>query len=410
MQNSKSFLSITFSYLGFSVTDGAIRMLVVLYFHNLGFTPFQIASLFILYEIAGIFTNFIGGWIGAILGLNVTLITGMLLQVVSMGLLTVENALLTAPYIMLMQGISGVAKDLVKMSCKSSLKVLSADEKDSQLFKWVSVLTGSKNALKGVGFLLGGLLLTKLGFQYSMGLMAVMLLFLTAFTFITIPKKLGKAKKKTALKSLFSKSKEINTLSMARFFLFGSRDIWFVVALPVFLQVSLRWSNSYVGAFLAFWVIGYGLAQTLVPRFTNGDKLAHTMGNKSVAFWTGLLIVFPATIALSLNGGIDNKYIIVIGLLSFGVVFAINSIIHSYLVLAYSKDNNVSTDVGFYYMANACGRLVGTLLSGWIYQKQGFVACLWWSVGFLILASLISLWLPKIEVKVNLNGQKEQLN
>lgn len=397
MQNSKGFLSITLSYLGFSVTDGAIRMLVVLYFHNLGFTPFQIASLFLLYEIAGIFTNFVGGWIGSILGLNITLISGMLLQVVSMGLLTVENSLLTVPYIMLMQGFSGVAKDLVKMSCKSSLKVMNTEGKDPQLFKWVSILTGSKNALKGVGFLLGGILLTKLGFQYSMGLMAVILLLLTVFTFVSIPKKLGKAKKKTSFKSLFSKSKEINILSMARFFLFGSRDIWFVIGLPVFLQVSLGWSNSYVGAFLAFWIIGYGIAQTLVPKFTNGDRLAHTMGSKSVALWTGLLVLFPATIALLLNRGLNDELIIVIGLLSFGIVFAVNSIIHSYLVLAYSDGEKVSTDVGFYYMANAFGRLAGTLISGWAYQNHGFLACLWWSVGFLILASVVSLWLPKIE-------------
>jgi predicted MFS family arabinose efflux permease len=201
MGNNKSFLSITLSYLGFSVTDGAIRMLVVLYFHNLGFSPFQIASLFLLYEIAGIFTNFIGGWIGTILGLNITLIAGMLLQVVSMGLLTVENTLLTVPYIMLMQGFSGVAKDLVKMSSKSSLKILNSDGDDSQLFKWVSLLTGSKNALKGIGFLLGGILLTNLGFQASMGWMAGILFILTMLTFISIPKKLGKSNKKTTFKT-----------------------------------------------------------------------------------------------------------------------------------------------------------------------------------------------------------------
>ncbi|MFQ5543323.1 MAG: organoarsenical effux MFS transporter ArsJ [Nitrospiria bacterium] len=397
MQNSKSFLSIALSYLGFSVTDGALRMLVVLYFHNLGFSPFQVASLFLLYEIAGIVTNFIGGWIGSILGLNITLIAGMLLQVVSMGLLTVDNAFLTVPYIMLMQGFSGIAKDLVKMSSKSSLKVLNTDGKESSLFRWVSLLTGSKNALKGVGFLLGGVFLTQFGFQFSMGLMALTLLALTMFTIISLPKNLGKSEKEATFKSLFSKSKAINILSLARFFLFGSRDIWFVIGLPVFLQVGLGWSYSSVGAFLASWIIGYGLAQTLVPKFIAGDKLTSTMGSKSVAFWTGILILFPACIALSLNKGFNNELIIIIGLLSYGIVFAINSIIHSYLVLAYSDDESVSTDVGFYYMANASGRLVGTLISGWVFQSYGFVACLWWSVGFLMIASIISLKLPKMD-------------
>lgn len=397
MANLKGLLSISFSYLGFSVTDGAIRMLVVLYFHKLGFSPFQIASLFLLYEAAGIFTNFIGGWIGSNLGLNITLLAGMSLQIASMGLLTVENTLLTVPYIMLMQGFSGVAKDLVKMSSKSSLKALNAGGESSSLFKWVSLLTGSKNALKGVGFLLGGIFLSWFDFQTSMALMSGALFLLTIFTFLTVPKNLGKSKKKTAFKSLFSKSKAINILSMARFFLFGSRDIWFVIGLPVFLQTGLGWSHSYVGAFLAFWIIGYGIAQTLVPKLISENQLVSSMGSRSVAFWTAVLILFPAVIAVFIDNGIHQQLVLVIGLLSFGVVFAVNSIIHSYLVLAYSDGEKVSTDVGFYYMANACGRLVGTLLSGWIFQQYGFVACLWGSVSFLLASSLISLYLPKLE-------------
>ncbi len=395
MIKSNSFLSITFSYLGFSLTDGAIRVLVVLFFHHQGFSPFQIASLFLLYEIAGIFTNFLGGWIGTKLGLNTTLIAGMLLQVASMALLTVENALLTVPYIMLMQGFCGIAKDLVKMSCKSSLKVINQEGESGRLFKWVSLLTGSKNSMKGAGFLVGGLMLTYQGFQRSMGIMAIILLLLTVMTYLMIPKNLGKAKKKSSWRSLFAKSRAINVLSLARFFLFGSRDIWFVIALPVYLQTTINWSNSYVSTFLACWVIGYGLAQALVPKFTNGHKLSQSMGSKGVAFWTGFLILFPAGISLSLNQDLSNELIIVVGLLTFGVVFAVNSIIHSYLVLAYSEDDQVATDVGFYYMANACGRLVGTLLSGAIYQAYGFISCLWWSAGFLLIAALLSLGLPK---------------
>ncbi len=334
---------------------------------------------------------------GSIFGLNITLIAGMLLQVLAMGLLTVDHIFLTVPYIMLMQGFSGIAKDLVKMSAKSSLKALNQDETESGLFKCVSILTGSKNAMKGLGFLLGGIFLTQFGFQFSMGLMAGTLLALTLFSIISLPKNLGRSKEKIAFTSLFSKSKSINILSLARFFLFGSRDIWFVIGLPVFLQVNLEWSYSSVGSFLASWIIGYGLAQTLVPKFITGDQLARAMGNKAVAFWTGILVLFPAGIALLLNKGFNNE-IIIIGLLSYGIVFAVNSIIHSYLVLAYSNEESVSTDVGFYYMANAGGRLVGTLLSGWVFQSYGFLACLWWSVSFLVMASLISIRLPNVRV------------
>lgn len=226
-----------------------------------------------------------------------------------------------------------------------------------------------------------------------MAIMAAVLLICSIFTYLNVPKNIGKIKNKTSFKNLFSKSKEINVLSLSRFFLFGSRDIWFVIGLPVFLQSTLGWSYTYVGSFMAFWIIGYGLVQSLVPKFLNIN--VQNISNRSVSLWTLLLALFPGAIAILLSSELDKDLIVITGLFLFGVVFAVNSIIHSYLVLAYSKDENVSGDVGFYYMANACGRLVGTLLSGWVYQSYGFTACLWYSVVFIIMASIVSLYLPK---------------
>ena len=83
------------------------------------------------------------------------------------------------------------------------------------------------------------------------------------------------------------------------------------------------------------------------------------------------------------------------GLLVFGVVFALNSALHSYLIVSYAKDDGVSLDVGFYYMSNAMGRLIGTLLSGWVYQAYGLEACLWISSLFVTIAAMISITLPR---------------
>ncbi|HYI00970.1 organoarsenical effux MFS transporter ArsJ [Hyalangium sp.] len=389
-------LSITLPYMGFELTDGAIRMMIVLTFHEMGYSAFQIAGLFLLYEIAGIVTNFVGGWLGSNLGLEKILVAGLALQVVAMGMLTVGQSWLTVPYVMITQGLSGMAKDLVKVSSKSSLKFIIPDKSDSALFKWVSIITGSKNALKGVGFFLGGVLMVVTSMQVAMAIMAVCLAVGIFFTLPALPKNLGRSHKPLDIRSQFKKTKAIHVLSGARFFLFGSRDVWFVIGLPVFLQEVLGWSYTFTAGFMGAWIIGYGMSQTAVSRFFDGGRLAISMGHESVAFWTASLILFPTLIILALSVGFDPGFVLMVGLMGYGVFFAVNSIIHSFLVLVYSDHKKASADVGFYYMANAGGRLAGTLLSGWVYQTQGFVGCLIWSCAFLIAASLVSLLLPPI--------------
>jgi MFS family permease len=107
-----------------------------------------------------------------------------------------------------------------------------------------------------------------------------------------------------------------------------------------------------------------------------------------------LLAAFPAGIAAALALDTDPTIVLVGGLIAFGVVFALNSSVHSYLILAYAESERVAMTVGFYYMANAGGRLIGTLLSGALYQWQGLEACLWASAGMVIGAGLVSLLLP----------------
>ncbi|MBD2727779.1 organoarsenical effux MFS transporter ArsJ [Nostoc sp. FACHB-892] len=398
--NFKNYILVTLAYWGFTITDGALRMLVLLYFNNIGYTPLQIASLFLFYEVFGVITNFLGGWIGSQLGLKVTLYTGIGLQVFSMVMLSWLNPgwaqWIAVGYVMVAQAFSGIAKDLTKMSSKSAIRLVVPQDAQSSLFKWVAVLTGSKNALKGVGFFVGSALLASVGFINSLWIMAAGL-FLIMFTGLLLPKGMGKIKKKVKFSQLFSKSQEINILSAARFFLFGSRDVWFVVALPVFLREILGWSFYQVGGFLACWVIGYGLVQFLAPILIQRFGSGHPPQSKTIQFWTFTLTVVPAAIALALQLGVRADIAIVGGLLIFGVVFAFNSAVHSYLVLAFTDDDKVALNVGFYYMANSGGRLIGTVLSGLIYQLSGLVGCLWTSMFFVLAAALISLKLPDPE-------------
>ena len=388
----KQYLVVTGNYWAFTLTDGALRMLVVLHFHALGYSPLSIAMLFLFYEIFGVVTNLVGGFLGARLGLNKTMNIGLAIQTIALLMLAVPAEWLTVVYVMIAQALSGIAKDLNKMSAKSSIKMLVAAGQEGTLFKWVAVLTGSKNALKGVGFFLGGLLLTLLTFKGAMLLMAGALALVWCYSLYALKSDLGKAKNKPKFTDIFSKSSSINILSAARLFLFGARDVWFVVALPVFLSQAFEWDHWTVGGFLALWVIGYGIVQSMTPKLIN-FKDSVSPATETVK-WASLLALVTLGIALSLYFSWEVKTLLIAGLMVFGVLFAINSSLHSYLIVSMADADGVSLDVGFYYMANAMGRLIGTVLSGWVFQLYGLAACLAISFVFISLAALISAKLP----------------
>jgi len=390
----RQYLIVTGNYWAFTLTDGALRMLVVLHFHSLGYTPLQIAALFLFYEVFGVVTNLVGGYLGARLGLNRTMNLGLALQVVALLMLTVPAAWLMVPWVMGAQALSGIAKDLNKMSAKSSIKLLVPDSQQGTLYKWVAILTGSKNALKGVGFFLGGALLSLLGFAGAVLAMAAVLALVWLASLVLLKKDLGKAKAKPKFRDILSKSRAINVLSAARLFLFGARDVWFVVALPVYLSAVFGWDFWMVGGFLACWIIGYGIVQSVAPAIT-GKRSGKVPDGRAACLWAASLAALPAAIAIGLATAASPQWVLIGGLMLFGVLFAVNSSLHSYLIVSYAKEDGVSLDVGFYYMSNALGRLVGTLLSGWVFQAYGLQACLWVSSLFVVLAALISLWLPR---------------
>ncbi len=392
----RQYMLVTFNYWNFTLTDGALRMLVVLYFHQLGYGTLAIASLFLFYEFFGVVTNLIGGWLGARLGLNRTMNIGLAMQIIALAMLAVPDSWLIIPWVMAAQALSGIAKDLNKMSAKSAIKTLVPDDQQGALYRWIAILTGSKNALKGLGFFLGGLLLTTVGFKGAVLLMAGVLTLVLIGSLTGLKQELGKAKSKPKFSEIFSKSSSINILSAARMFLFGARDVWFVVALPVYLGAVFGWDHLWVGGFLALWVIGYGIVQSVAPRITG--KAQGRIPDGLAAFrWAIVLSIVTAAVALGVELNWHPQWVIIIGLMLFGAVFAINSSLHSYLIVSYAKGDGVSLDVGFYYMANAMGRLIGTILSGYLFQLSGLATCLWVSLVFLIVTSVISLWLPRLE-------------
>ena len=398
MNSVRSYALITGAYWGFTITDGALRMLVVLHFYKLGYDAVSIAFLFLFYEFFGIVTNLFGGWIASRSGVRVTLFGGLAVQIAALLMLTRLNPAwpkyTSVAYVMAAQALSGIAKDLTKMSSKSAIKVLVRDGASGALFKWVAWLTGSKNALKGAGFFVGGALLAALGFNGALIGMAAALTLVLFGTAASLSGDLGKSKKKIKFTGLFSKSPAINWLSSARLFLFAARDVWFVVALPVFLS-QLGWSSYAVGAFLALWVIGYGFIQALVPGILRAFGKGDTVDGSAARSWAFVLLVVPLGLIAALRAGMSPGWTLIVGLAVFALVFAVNSAVHSYLVLAYTDEDSVALNVGFYYMANACGRLLGTLLSGVVFQVAGFEGCIWGSSALVLAAGLISLGLPK---------------
>ncbi|PIE24264.1 MAG: MFS transporter [Neptuniibacter caesariensis] len=393
-QAFKQYLLVTGNYWAFTLTDGALRMLVVLYFHQLGYNALSIALLFLFYEFFGVVTNLIGGWLGARIGLNRTMNIGLGLQVMALLMLTLPTEYLSILWVMAAQALSGIAKDLNKMSAKSSIKSLLSSNAQGTLYKWIAILTGSKNALKGVGFFMGGLLLNLLGFQGAMWFMLFSLAAVLVSSLFLLQKDLGTAKNKPKFSEIFSKSRAINILSAARMFLFASRDVWFVVALPVFMSTQFEWEHWQIGSFMAAWIIAYGMVQSFAPKIT-GKKSGKTPDGVSALIWAAALGSIPALIALNVN----SQWFLLAGLALFGVIFAINSALHSYLIISYSRNEGTSLDVGFYYMANAMGRLFGTVLSGAVFQAWGLEACLYISSAMILVTALISIGLPREPVQ-----------
>jgi len=404
MQSVRDYATVTASYWVFTLTDGALRMLVLLFLHEQGYTPLSIASLFLFYELFGVITNFVGGWLGARFGLKATLFAGLSFQIVACGMLTVDTSLLTLSYLLVAQGLSGVAKDLTKMSSKSYIKLVVPESDSRGLMKWVALLTGSKNTLKGVGFFLGGILLSSFGLQTSCLAMAAALVLVLIASVILLPRAPGKSDTELSLGNLIPRDARINWLSAARLFLFGSRDIWFVLALPIFLASTLGWTHANVGAFLAVWIIGYGFVQAAAPSFVGQRRggIRSVADAGALARWTAMLVLPLAAIGAALHLELDPATTLIIGLAVFGIVFAANSAIHSYLIIAYAEGDRVALRVGFYYMSNALGRLTGTLLSGWIFQaagqgQAGLVACLGASILFVVLSTALCIPLRRAE-------------
>ena len=401
--NVRDYAVVTASYWAFTLTDGALRMLVLLHLHERGFSPATIASMFLFYEFFGVVTNFVGGWLGARFGLKATLFAGLLLQIVACSMLTLEPARLAVAWLMGAQALSGIAKDLTKMSSKSYIKLVVPDGDRRGLLKWVAILTGSKNTLKGVGFFLGGVLLGGVGLRDAcFGMAGALSIVLLAATLL-LPAAPGKSATRVRARDLVSRDARINWLSAARLFLFGSRDVWFVLAVPLFLRSEAGWSHTGVGGFLALWIIGYGIVQAFAPTFVRRPDAS------GLSRWTAALVLPLLAILLGLELASAPTEILVVGLAAFGVVFAATSAVHSYLIVSYAARDEVALRVGFYYMANAAGRLVGTLLSGLVFQlagegRGGLIACLATSIGLVVAASAACQPLRRAELRSDHDG------
>jgi MFS family permease len=401
----RAYAAVTAAYWAFMLSDGALRMLVLLHFNSLGFTPIQLAWLFLLYEAAGIVTNLAAGWLAARFGLAATLYGGLALQIGALAALAQLDpswgVAASVAFVMAVQGVSGVAKDLAKMSSKSAVKLL-APKEDGGLFRWVALLTGSKNAVKGLGFFLGAALLALAGFQAAVWGMAGVLALILVAVVLFLPAGLpGRMKSDEAWGGWRSKDPRVNRLSLARMFLFGARDVWFVVGIPVYFQAVLsdgtpegrREAFFLIGSFLALWIIAYGAVQAFAPRLLGARGQPEAEMTRKAILWAGLLVPIPFLLAgaawAAAGPALWLTATLIGGLLLFGFVFAINSSVHSYLILAYGSAERITRDVGFYYMANAAGRLIGTLLSGLSYQIGGLPLCLA-TAGVMALASWLA--------------------
>jgi MFS family permease len=419
----RPFVIISSSYLLFTITDGAIRMIVLLHAYNKSFSALEVSITFTLYELAGVFTNLAAGFMGAKWGIKLTLISGLSLQLLSYGLLfawqddwTKRESII---FVTVAQMFAGIAKDLTKLGGKTVTKLVTPEQKETHLFKLVSLITGWKNSLKGVGYFLGSALLS-VSYELALGFMMGLVVLAMPWAILGLDKSLGTAKKRNASwKEVFNlENRRLNILSLARLFLFASRDFWFEVPLPFFLRSpscdglgtsscllnencgngavcgesgfceninpgggcgGLGLNRVVVGAFLGGYIILYGQVQAWTPQLVTGP-LKQTPPNKLTEVFWGLINCIPTLVmaivmtwAPAFEAGDTAAMTIwlIVVIVTFAIIFAINSSIHSFLVVNYASKDKVAVSVGFYYMSNAIGRLLGTLGSGILYTYVG---------------------------------------
>lgn len=383
---------VTAGYWAFTLSDGALRMLVLLHLYAAGSSPLELLLMLLPYELAGVATNLAGGFLGARFGLKPTLLAGLLLQVLACGLLLATTPPAMA-LVMATQLMSGIAKDLTKTGAKSYVKLLAGPGDHGGLFRLVALLTGSKNALKGLGFFAGGALLATVGFAGAMLALGALLLLAALLAVATLPAAAGRAPAKPRLRELFAHEAWLNWLAAARLFLFGSRDAWFAIALPLFLVAEAGWSAAGTSAFLAAWVVGYGAVQAAAPLLLRpGDAAA---GGRITAALTAALAVPLLLASALLATGLPPGAVLAAALLLYGVLFALDSSLHSWLVVARGGEA-VALQVGFYYAANAAGRVAGLCASALLFQgfgegRAGMQACLGGAAVAVALAALCSL-------------------
>ncbi|CAM9245362.1 unnamed protein product [Scytosiphon promiscuus] len=410
------------SYNGYTVTDGALRLIVLLHAADLGFNAIEIAFMFSAYEVAGVFTNLFGGVAGSKYGLRCTLLTSLTLQIACLAALTQTEPILgdlkeatpgstryleATIYITAWQALAGVAKDLMKLTGKATPKLVTKEGAEGRLFQLVAWLTGMKNALKGFGSFLGALLVAQIGYVDSLWILVGICGIFVPVGIFGMDRGLGVSPGKNIdWKSLFSKGRNVNVLSAARFFLFGSRDVWFEIGLPLFLRVELGWKRELVGLILAGYIVIYGNLQAASTKlYKNADGTSRQPTGAAAYKWaaycslapliTGIATYFTHKVAES---DLATALVLITGVVAFAAMFAVNSSVHSYLIVSYSNKDKVAMDLGFYYMANAMGRLVGVLVGGFLYHYTsddfGLSMCLIVACPFLVAAAAIAYRLP----------------
>jgi MFS family permease len=405
----KPFVVISASYLLFTVTDGGIRTIVLFNAFQRKFSAFEVSIMFVLYELAGTFTNFLAGIAGARWGLKATMLAGLFLQLGGIGMLfgwsekfTKEQAII---FVTIAQMLSGISKDLVKLGGKAVTKLVTPDSKQGVLYKRVSMITGLKNSLKGVGYFLGGALV-QWSYFGALGVMMGIVLLAIPWPALGLESGLGRTRRENITwRSVFKKNHNIQALSAARFFLFASRDAWFDVPLPFYLRSKegFGWERAAAAALLGAWIILYGQVQSWTPQLVAKPLKQFPANKYHAALWAGINAVIPLVLGCFLQfSDIFRAHdvrammpILLVGVFVFAIIFAINSSIHSYLAVKYSEGDKIAVDIGFYYMSNSAGRLFGTLVGGALFEfvgnyTNGFAACFWFSLCLTVVAAAIT--------------------
>ena len=377
MESHKRAITIVaLGYWSAALTNGALRVIVPIYFASVGVSISKIAFLFFLFKFAEIFAPMGIGVMLNRLGYKRTFIAGLVVH-------SVISSFYMVPSFVLLY-IERFVRGLLYMADMSAVYVKHFSLKEKQRFL-INMILGLKEASKGIGMIGGGLLIAVLPIENTLLIFSAFTA-VSAFVALWYLPDLKEQVKLPVLKIWGAVDKKIKTLGLGFGLLNGGLDAWGVVVLPVYLTKVLGVTPAFVGTVMMAEYIFQGLIVTFFSKYVNLRWEPRTL-----LILSGLLLI-PVSLALSLATTLYPFLTLVFVYMFF---FSVAMVYYNHLMLDFASEEKTSLDLATYTTLTNIFKPIGVFASGLLAESLGFSSAYYFASLLILSSTLTCLALPK---------------